>query len=381
MCHDQADAFATESQAFENSSTREAYDAAIRAASTVAEPAQAFTLPNDPAHNTRVIIGPFKDCYHTASGRTSQVYRADTLALKVITETRNIEPHNPAREIRILRLLSHPSIIELLDVEEDNEKRPILVFPYMPIDLASVLSGPHQFHRNSVNAIFESIFAALAYLHERGIIHRDVKPSNILLSRAPDRESSTSGYQVKLIDYGTAWHPELSSSSEPAAHKVLEVGTTCYRAPETLFGDRSYGPSVDIWATGCLLVECLRHPSKSLFESRGTEEDGNQLGLILSIFKTIGTPTKSSWPEAVHFSTPPFEWYQSFPGHSWDDLLPNVEDNMKTLVASLVRYESGQRLPAARVSISKPQLNSTAADTIIKAVEYLRTLIAKGGCD
>lgn len=148
----------------------------------------------------------------------------------------------------------------------------------------------------------------------------------------------------------------MSLSSEPANHKVLEVGTTSYRAPETLFGNRSYDTSLDIWASGTMLVECLRTPPTPLFESRESHEDGNQLGLILSIFKTLGTPTKKSWPEAEKFSTPPFEWYTEFPGKKWEELLEGVEEEARELVGKLVRYESCERLGPDEVCVYFPLL-------------------------
>ena len=98
-----------------------------------------------------------------------------------------------------------------------------------------------------------------------------------------------------------------------------------------------------------MLVECLRDPPEPLFESRDTSEDGNQLGLILSMFKTLGTPTRETWPEAASFTTPPFEWYQEFPGRSWEALLPAVDEKTRELVGGLVCYESGKRLTAAEV--------------------------------
>ncbi|RFU30540.1 hypothetical protein B7463_g5770, partial [Scytalidium lignicola] len=183
-----------------------------------------------------------------------------------------------------------------------------------------------------------SIFSALQYLHHQGVIHRDIKPSNVLLA-------SPTG-PAYISDFGTAWDPGLSAVDEPAHHKVLEVGTTCYRAPETLFGNRSYDTSLDMWSTGVMLAECLQTPTHTLFESPDTSEDGNQLGLILSIFKTIGTPTKETWPEAVNFTTPPFEWYQEFPGKSWEELLPSIDEVSRNLVTGLVRYESKERLTA-----------------------------------
>jgi len=107
-----------------------------------------------------------------------------------------------------------------------------------------------------------------------------------------------------------------------------------------------------MWAAGTMLVECLRKPPSTLFESRETSEDGNQLGLILSIFKTIGTPTEEIWPEAKNFSTPPFKWYQEFPGKSWEELLPDASEEARDLVKKLVCFESGKRATAAEVCIA-----------------------------
>jgi cyclin-dependent kinase len=292
------------------------------------------------SQDSRVAIGQYSDCQHIASGLVSEVYRSTTVALKVITETRNVEPHNPTREVKILSEISHKYVIELVSTFKDSEGRLVLVFPYMPLTLAKVISsGPVP--DSLTRSCFHDLFAALEYLHSNGIIHRDVKPSNVLLA-------STSG-PARLSDFGTSWHPTFSLEDEPVSHKVLEVGTTCYRAPETLFGNRSYDASIDMWAAGTILVECLRKPPRPLFESRDTSEDGNQLGLILNIFKTIGTPTKETWPEALHFSTPPFQWYQVFAAHSWDELLLNVEDHGKDLVRGLVCYESKDRLTASKV--------------------------------
>lgn len=214
----------------------------------------------------------------------------------------------------------------------------------MPLTLEALLSSdvaPKGVPKEVVKDIFRNVFSALQYLHHQGTIHRDVKPSNVLLA------SSTG--PAYLSDFGTAWDAELSAADEPPHHKVLEVGTTCYRAPETLFGNRSYGSSLDMWSSGAMLAECLQKPPSPLFESRGSAEDGNQLGLILSIFRTIGTPTKESWPEALNFSTPPFEWYQEFPGKPWDELLPGFDEASKDLISKLLRYESRERLTAEQV--------------------------------
>jgi serine/threonine protein kinase len=317
---------------------QEAYDGACNG--IIAAPADLEhpdTITDTPGNS----IGAYQDCHYLASGLVAEVYRSKAVALKVITETRNVEPHNPTREVKILTEASHSAIIKITEAFRDQEGRLVLVFPFMPLTLAKII-GSGAVADSLTRSCFRDLFTALAYLHASGIIHRDIKPSNLLLK-------SKTG-PAYLSDFGTAWHPTFSAVDEPSNHKVLEVGTTCYRAPETLFGNRSYNASLDMWAAGTMLVECLRNPPKSLFESRDTSEDGNQLGLILSMFKTLGTPTKDTWPEAADFSTPPFEWYQEFPGHSWEELLPGVGGDAKDLVKGLVCYESGKRLTAAQVS-------------------------------
>ncbi|KAI9054853.1 hypothetical protein LZ554_001997 [Drepanopeziza brunnea f. sp. 'monogermtubi'] len=340
-------AFAVETEAYNTSESREAYDEACSA--IIDEPPPDLSFPEHEPTTPGLPIGNYSSCHHIAAGLISEVYQSKLFALKVITETRNIEPHNPLREAKILTELAHPSIIKLTETFKDQEGRLVLVFPFVPLTLAKVI-GRGVVPEEVTKACFRDLLSALAYLHESGIIHRDIKPSNLLLA-------SKTG-PAYLSDFGTAWHSTLSAVDEPAHHKVLEVGTTCYRAPETLFGNRAYGTSLDMWAAGTMLVECLRKPPTPLFESRETSEDGNQLGLILSIFKTVGTPTEETWPEARAFSTPPFNWYQEFPGKSWEELLPGVDEHARDLVGRLVCFESGRRATAAE-SLAHPYLSNT----------------------
>ena len=75
--------------------------------------------------------------------------------------------------------------------------------------------------------------------------------------------------------------------------KITDVGTTCYRAPELLFGKTSYDSSVDMWAAGCVVAEAMFHGTKTLFDAGPL---GSEFALIQSIFKTKGTPTTETWP-------------------------------------------------------------------------------------
>ncbi|KAK0636700.1 kinase-like domain-containing protein [Bombardia bombarda] len=339
-------AFAIENEAYKSATTREEYDDACRLSSDVAitsAPASqsqgAHGSTDDEDSNNGMSIGQYQNCHYVASGVTAEVYRSKDRALKVIVETRDIEPHSPAREAKILGLLKGPCI-SLLETFRDQEQRFVLVFPYMPLTLANLLEqGPLPKAR--IRLVFNDLFKALHNIHSQGIIHRDIKPSAILLA-------SLNG-PAYLSDFGTAWHPTLSAASEPADAKILDIGTGPYRAPEALFGNKSYGPPVDMWGAGVMLAECCSRPPKPLFESRAVHEDGNQLGLILSIFKTIGSPTRETWPEAASFKTPPFDMYRAFDHRPWDVVLPDVTPDWRELIAALVRYDSG-RATAEQVS-------------------------------
>ncbi|KAK0666698.1 putative Serine/threonine-protein kinase [Cercophora samala] len=356
-------AFSVEDEAYRTSATREEYDAACNPPASpsvddVPTPSSPPYSPSPPENTTPsspgIKIGSYTNCHYVDDGATSQVYRSDTYALKVIVET-NIAPHNPRLEAKLLSSFSHENIINLVETFYDQSTRFVLVFPYMPLTLNRVLEQ----HTNAnttlpspqINHIFLSLFSALEYLHSQGIIHRDIKPSSLLLSSP--FSASNSLPDIKLMDFGTAWSPSFSPPTEPADNKILDVGTSQYRAPEVLFGNKSYTTAVDIWAAGVMLAECIMKPCpKPLFESRGVHEDGNQLGLILSMFKTIGSPTEETWPEARRggkegLRTVPWESWRAFEKREWEEVLPEVvEDKWRELVGRCVRYQSGWRVRA-----------------------------------
>ena len=149
--------------------------------------------------------------------------------------------------------------------------------------------------------ILTGLFCALAHIHAKGIIHRDIKPANILLG-------SPVGPPY-LADFGIAWSPD-DPASEPSDQKITDVGTTCYRPPELLFGHSAYGPETDLWAAGCVVAECVRYSSKVVKKPRTKSgeaewtlfdagEMGSELALVKSIFETLGTPTDETWPVSL----------------------------------------------------------------------------------
>ena len=242
-------------------------------------------------------IGKYRYSTFYRDGQMSTIFKAEAaaansaglvlpvniVALKITTPSAMIAPHNSERESRILREVSHDHVIPLVETFWQPGGRYVLVFPFVPYDLETLLRHD-SLSRNQSLRVIRSLFRALAHLHSLGIIHRDVKPSNILLQ-------SLNG-PVYLGDFGIAWSPN-DGDSEPARSKVTDVGTTSYRPPELLFGHNGYDTSLDIWAAGCVVAEVVNSDHKPVFDAGPL---GSELGLIKSMFSTLGTPDETIWP-------------------------------------------------------------------------------------
>lgn len=131
---------------------------------------------------------------------------------------------------------------------------------------------------DKVQAIVYQLLLALDYCHSNRVIHRDLKPQNILINK--------SDLRIKLADFGLA-----RTYYYPIREYTHEIITLWYRAPEILLGTEKYSQSVDIWSVGCILYE-LAH-SKCLFCG------DSEIDQLFKIFKTLGTPTDKTWPEVT----------------------------------------------------------------------------------
>ncbi|XP_071728376.1 cyclin-dependent kinase G-1-like [Rutidosis leptorrhynchoides] len=218
-----------------------------------------------------------------SEGTYGVVYKArdkkngEVVALKKVKIGKESEgfPITALREINVLSLLQHPSVVEIKEVVMDDFNGVYMVMDYIDHELKGYMDRMKQpFSQSEVKSLMLQILEGLSYLHDNWVMHRDLKTSNLLLNSKGD---------LKICDFGMA----RQHGSPTKAYTPLVV-TLWYRAPELLLGVKSYTTAVDMWSVGCIMAEMLS--KKPLF-------DGNrELEQIEKIFGTLGTPNDSIWP-------------------------------------------------------------------------------------
>lgn len=286
---------------------------------------------HDWQHMTRT-VAHYKRLEQIGLGTYGQVYRAiclDTgrpVALKKMRPMTGRTfwgmPLQLIREIKILKQLQHPNLLQMIEVvtskgvehldpddpittEDPSKKKDrdnfeedqaalarekykgnlFLVLEYLTHDLTGLMDVAYQFTPVQIKCIFQQLLQALRFMHENKYVHRDIKSSNILLD---------SHFRLKLADFGLArsLEPPLldqmehnsSGSMQDLTNKVI---TLWYRPPEILLGTVHYGCAVDVWSAGCILAELMT--GKPLAAGK-TELD--QLALLADL---TGTPDDDTW--------------------------------------------------------------------------------------
>ncbi|RDW64803.1 hypothetical protein BP6252_10454 [Coleophoma cylindrospora] len=181
------------------------------------------------------------------------------------------------RELKHLQEISHPNIISLLSVFSSKDQNLNLVLEYLPLgDLEMLIKDVEgvRYGAADIKAWMGMLSRAIWFCHENFILHRDIKPNNLLI--AADGE-------VKLADFGLA-----RSFSDPYRIMTSNVITRWYRPPELLFGAKHYSGAVDIWSVGLVFAELvIRTP----YIAGDTE-----VGQVNLICQAVGTPTEENWP-------------------------------------------------------------------------------------
>lgn len=187
-------------------------------------------------------------------------------------------PATTLREISSLKALNHPNIVPLQDLFiNHSEKKIYLIFDYFEQDLKAFINKlPTNCSKEICQNLLQQILLGIEYCHSSGILHRDLKPQNILVS---------SNGVLKLADFGLA-----RSFNFPLKPRNLtkEIVTLWYRAPELLLGEKQYSTAIDIWSVGCIFAEMINKAPLFMGDS--------QIDQIYKIFQFSGTPDENSWP-------------------------------------------------------------------------------------
>lgn len=261
-------------------------------------------------------------------GTYSQVYKAqgpsgEICALKVVALEAEDEgiPSTAIREISLLKQLQHPNIVKLCDVIH-SERKLTLVFEFLEQDLKKVLDQHEDgLEPARTRSFLHQLLSGISYCHQNRVLHRDLKPQNLLIS---------SEGALKLADFGLA-----RAFGIPVRAYSHEVVTLWYRPPDVLMGSKKYSTPLDIWSVGCIFAECAN--GRALFPGT-TEADQLQ-----KIFEIVGTPNPLYWPRVVELP----EWRSDFKQYApqpWEHIMPRQEPVTLDLLANLLQCDPDRRL-------------------------------------
>jgi len=207
------------------------------------------------------------------------------------------------------------------------DARVFIVMDFVEHDLKSLLTlMPAPFLQSEIKTLMLQLLSAVAHCHERWILHRDLKTSNLLMNNRGT---------IKVADFGLA-----RRYGDPIGLGGMTqlVVTLWYRAPELLLGATTYTTAIDMWSVGCIFGELLL--KEPIFQAKG------ELELISMIFKLLGPPTASNWPT---YSTLPLAKTITLPNYQppqFRQKFPYMTTAGIDLLCSLLTYDPDRRITA-----------------------------------
>jgi len=247
-------------------------------------------------------------------------------------------PCTAIREISLLKELDHPNIVRLLEIVHDIDKL-TLVFEYCKQDLKQLIDSSNGILRpTQIKSYLYQLLKGVAFCHSKRVLHRDLKPQNLLLS-----EDGT----LKLADFGLA-----RAFSVPVRNFSHEVVTLWYRPPEVLMGHSNYSTPIDIWSVGCIFGEM--NTGKPMFPGKNAKDE------LVRIFKALGTPTPDDYPGIVELP----EWNDQLPQYPrppFAQVVPGLSVEALEILKQFLDYDPAKR-PSALLSMQHPYLGNLYTD-------------------
>ncbi|KRX09132.1 Protein kinase-like domain [Pseudocohnilembus persalinus] len=234
------------------------------------------------------------------------------------------------RELRLQRLLQHDNILGvntlLLPKSREDFDYIYIVSDLMETDLYQIIKSDQQLSDDHCQFFLYQILRGLKYVHSANVVHRDLKPRNLLVNKNCD---------LKICDLGLARAitPQEGNKTRCLTDYIV---TRWYRAPELLLSYKEYDAAVDIWSVGCIFAELLnrktflRGNSKLIFENLGTPSE-----------QEISQIPKKKYRDLVRQFLPK----QPKP---WQRLFPRASPEAIDLLSKLLCFDSKKRLTAAQ---------------------------------
>jgi len=266
----------------------------------------------------------------------------ETVAIKMVTRAfeRVQLAKRALREITLLRHFSHENITGLIDVDCSPNLDEIYIFMEpMEADLHQIIKSGQKLTNEHVQYFVYQILRGLKYVHSASVVHRDLKPGNLLVN---------ADCELKICDFGLS--RGFSSSAEAPTIMTEYVATRWYRAPEIMLAFRGYNTAIDVWSVGCIIAELLL--GKPLFKGKDYVD---QLNKILDV---LGTPEE----DVIHKvgSEKAQAYLRSLPNRRtvpFQKLLPSADPQALDLLKQLVTFDPAERLTAPQ-ALAHPWLSS-----------------------
>jgi len=275
--------------------------------------------------------------------KARQVSTGELVAMKESKESSDEGvPSTAIREVALVRELSHPNVVRLLDVFCSTKKL-VLVFEFCEHDLKKYMKSVQcKMDPKVIQHMSHQLCDGIQFCHANRILHRDLKPQNLLID---------SHLRLKIADFGLA-----RSYTVPVPKYTHEVVTVWYRPPEILLGCTHYSVPVDIWGVACVIAEMAT--GAPLFAG------DSEIDTIFKVFQKLGTPTVEEWPGLLDL--PQFKpAFPKWPRKSWENIRntkAQVGANGIDLIEKLMMYDPKRRISARAalqhryfVGVERPQ--------------------------
>ncbi|KAI8983369.1 Pkinase-domain-containing protein [Trametes punicea] len=270
--------------------------------------------------------GTYATVYKGRSRTTNEI-----VALKEIhLDAEEGTPSTAIREISLMKELKHTNIVRLYDVIH-TETKLVLIFEYCERDLKKYMDvhgDRGALDPVTVRSFMYQLLKGTAFCHENRVLHRDLKPQNLLINRKGE---------LKLGDFGLA-----RAFGVPVNTFSNEVVTLWYRAPDVLMGSRTYSTSIDVWSCGCIFAEMIS--GVPLFRGRDNQDQ------LLHIMRIIGTPDERTLRKiATEGQTEgqAQKQYPRYPKIPFSQVLPKASPQAIDLLERLLQFDPAKRISAA----------------------------------